>query len=449
MYKNKLRRWGLRKNYTAAEKAFIVRQMEHYRNHHQIWPELELLGQPVKLDRIHRFVREGRKDPKPTLPTLPCDQFCENKTSVSSDLTAPFHAAIINECARMNLHETKRIAYTDSMERAMSLILFELRKYLTCAPASNSSDSCSSTDNKTIHARRIHDFGFSLLDGLRCLVAGKLSQAGKYFNTGCGMVREMIKMQPRTIFDILFATFLNPAWTSYDAMRGHILGFMYNMSTLILGSSHSLSVILHTVLRNAIDPSFLPLFFKRMIDNLEEVHKQPNTTILQLKRNLINYIRISGDYETAEGMIRQELHSSWKLASNVESARHIEMVRLLLARTRLDQCYHLEAQALYGEILRNDPRSQLDSSVWQESSIYAASHLGVLDMLNGRISDGETRLRGCLDAAVPRFGAHELDTVANCQWLENATQPQPQSDGVQIGRVFTDPFQWSGIDWNT
>ena len=358
----------------------------------------------------------------------------------------------VDELPQSFLQASKCLQHTDSVEKATTILLFELRKYLTNAPSlpSDGLESPSNCGSGGADARAIHDFGFSLLDGLRSLTAGKVVQACKYFNTGCNMAGQMIRKQPLSMFDILFAVFLNAAWASFEAVRDQVLTFLSKMTELLLGSCHSMSIILNTILGNDAATFSVPMLFQLMIDTLQGVHKQPSQTINQMKRNLISHVRISGDYNAAEGLIKQELDTSQHNYGNAENVRHVAMVRLLLARSRLDQGYHHEARALYEDILHHDSHSQKNSSTWQEASVYAAGHLGLLDVLDGHSSLGEIRLRSCLDAALPRYGAAELDTEANYHWLEIAeARYQPQGTDALAGKAITDPFQWAGIDWDT
>src|SRR5436309_13385817 len=58
MYKTKITRWGLKKNYTPAEKVHLARAFKDHRDSGKGIPPLTLRNRPAKLDRIRRFCKQ-------------------------------------------------------------------------------------------------------------------------------------------------------------------------------------------------------------------------------------------------------------------------------------------------------------------------------------------------------------------------------------------------------
>src|ERR1700730_1709769 len=103
MYKTKITQWGLKKNYTAAEKEHLARVFKGHHDSGKGIPPLTLRNRPAKLDRIRRFCKQ-EKIFEEIYDALQSDAPCkENVNSSAKDLAGNRGAATAQViCAAVN-----------------------------------------------------------------------------------------------------------------------------------------------------------------------------------------------------------------------------------------------------------------------------------------------------------------------------------------------------------
>jgi tetratricopeptide (TPR) repeat protein len=430
MYKTKITHWGLRKNYTAAEKEHLARVFKEHRDSGKGIPPLTLRNRPAKLHRIRRFCKQEK-----ILEEI-CDALESNspsKGSVNLSAKAPsgdrgaVTAQII--CATVNsvqssspsvqgltqtLLDPERPFSTTSNIGRIELILLQTKIY---HQSRFDSGTRSGTRGTSI---RDHQESFYLTNewisklryGLGALARQKHAQGWRMINEACEMVHKVLEQQPKYLFMQLIYGLSDDDLTLFPSLRISLLRFFTKSSVGTLGCNHPISVILYHWQEQQIFADAVSPFFEVLVDAFGDLE---NNEFWDARSYYCGSLRQQREYAAAESHGLRFLKQSEEAFGRL----HWRTRDLLweIATTKYEQEHYDLAEIEYQDAVQRG-REDLGNEFPDTVCIMALRRLALIYEVQGDFSQSEEYWRAALTGAINEWGMEDEETIYMITQLE-------------------------------
>jgi tetratricopeptide (TPR) repeat protein len=427
MYKTKITQWGLRKNYTAAEKEHLARVFKEHRDSGKGIPPLTLRNRPAKLDRIRRFCKQ-EKIFEEIYDALQSDAPHKENVNSSAKAFAGNRGAVTAQviCAAVNgiqssslfsvqgltqtLLDPERPFSTTSNIGRIELILLQTKIYHQSRFGSrvrSSTRGASSRDyQQSIYLA--HEWIRKLRFGVWALAEQKYAQGWRMINEACEMVHKVLEQQPKNLFGPLLHGLSDSDLALFPSLRTSLLRFFTKSSIAKLGCNHPISVVLYHWQEQQISTDAVSPVFEVLVDAFGENPDPENNEAWEIRSYYCVLLREQGKYAAAESHGLRFL----KQSEEVFGRLHWRTRDLLLefATMKHNQGHCDLAEIEYQDVVQRG-REDLGDKYPDTRCITAFQLLALTYEVLGDFSQSEEYWRETLAGAINKYGMGDEGTI--------------------------------------
>jgi tetratricopeptide (TPR) repeat protein len=427
MYKTKITQWGLKKNYTAAEKEHLARVFKEHRDSGKGIPPLTLGNRPAKLDRIRRFCKQ-EKILDEICDALKSDWHSKGGVNLSAKAPSGDHGAVTAQviCAAVNSVQNSSLSSVQGLtqtlldpERPFSttsdigrieLILLQTKIYyqsrLGSGTRSDTRDAPTRDYQESVNL--VYRWIGKLKYGMGALGTRKHAQGWRMINEACEMVHKFLEQQPRNLLTALFYGLSEDALNFFPGLRTSLLRFFTKSSVGKLGCNHPISVVLYhwqeqQIFADAVSPAF-----EVLLDVSGENLNLENDELWEIRSYYCGSLKGQGEYAAAESHGLRFL----KQAEEVFGRLHWRTRELLFEFTLVKyyQGHYDLAEIGYQDIVQRG-REDLGNEVFNASCIYGLHQLALISEVRGDFAQSEEYWRAALTGAINGWGMEDDETT--------------------------------------
>jgi hypothetical protein len=285
----------------------------------------------------------------------------------------------------------------------------------------------------------------------------------KLVNEGCEMTRGVLEHPSRNFFTNLYNHFGSRKWDEFDGLRLHILRFLGNMATLILGINHPLTLVLQHLAVEGVLKVLSGPALRVILRIYKQALGQMHPDVIQTERSLCKVFRRQNEFETAKEGVNSMLRHSEHAYGNYDPQTR-RCMRRLGHLYRYQEQYE-DAEKMYKNVVRfvendADKRDSLDdlalctvhdlvSIVFQAKRFTTAeawARLAMAAALDSRNIAPENILVCVLDLhkclmAQGRV-AEATDLIKQYSFISNLPPRASCEEHALLSSIFKDHFAW-------
>ena len=375
MYKKRITKWQLFKNYKAAEKEQIVRSLEdngHFDlEHHQ----LTIRGLPIKMHRIDRYRRERNQG---SIAGLDSTNLFEEESITRSDFTenrrtqtlmrhldaraekrAQFRRRLIN-IADPKSHVSDLPEHQDTTK-----LLWQIEYYFSWKLGDNPTVAWNAWKKSSVASRPSEPIsyifqgeGFHCVynnptdifnrfgSAQMCLQRNAYRPAWKMINEAAAMVRACLQQEDPLLLQRLWSSILNESASTDSEIATHLLQLLFNMATIVCGRLHPITIICELLSTSQRRKYIAKLAEEKFVDMLGCSLKENHVNVLtarfetqcslrdqgedyEMERSARNVIEISERFRGRDDFTTR--HALYKLATCIyANGRYSEAERIVV-----------------------------------------------------------------------------------------------------------------------
>ena len=211
--------------------------------------------------------------------------------------------------------------------------------------------------------------------GLAMLEQGLYADAVASFELGCRLFDLLLSRPSKLFIRNLINAFGSLRWECFPDSRRGLLQYLADMSTVILGGHHSITIILHNLTCGNILAIIAEPALQIMVDAFETDLHAADPDVLLIKRSLSVVLRRQLNFSKAESILKDAI----RVSTDCHGAKEKETRRCLrrLGHLYMQQCRWKETQEVYRQVLHTAPKRGSNNSDWpqDEISVYTYHHL--------------------------------------------------------------------------
>ncbi len=221
MFKTRINKWQLHKNYKAADKRQLARVVKAYQDQgldHEL-NSLTVQGRLVKLDRVWRFLRQQRTTAKVHVHISAALPFAASASAVT---------VFVFQWPLPKTSETSRV----------ESVLLQTRWYLQARFSARFPSQCGAVWSAKLQQK--------VCQSLNMLKRQRHARAWQLMHEACEMVAQILGQPYHGRLRMLYMLFCDTLFDEYPELKRHLLRYFANTAVATLGSEHPLSrVIFH------------------------------------------------------------------------------------------------------------------------------------------------------------------------------------------------------------
>ena len=234
-----------------------------------------------------------------------------------------------------------------------------------------------------------------LYKGLALLEQGMPKEAFDILDSACQLARSVLRNQPRLLFQAFFMVFGTERWKQFTDVWIHLLRFLANMASTVLGSSHPVALALRAVREGDVLQSSAESTLRHLLKRLERSLGSTHPEILRTKRNLSVLLRRRSDLDEAEDIMKETVTA----CEEKLGISHVETLRCLrrLASLYMHHDKYEDAEGLLIETLRrvgSPSNTTISTTEDIDTLIYANRDLAIVAMQQNDLMKCRYRLLG-------------------------------------------------------
>jgi tetratricopeptide (TPR) repeat protein len=435
MYKTKITKWKLKKNYTAAEKQQLARDFKAHRDSGKGIPPLTLRNRPAKLDRIRRFCKQ-EKILEDICDALQSDSpYKENVNSSVKALagnrgaaTAQVIRAAVNDAQNFSsssaqgltqtLFDPERPFSTTSSIGRIELILLQTKIY---HQSRFGSGTRSDTRSAATRLYLVEKWVEKLECGLGALVRQRSAQGWRMINEACEMIHKVLEQQPKNLFTLLFHSFNDGGWTFFPGLRMYLLRFLTKSSAGKLGCNHPISVVLYHFQEQQVFADAVRPVFEALLDAFGENLGPANDDSWVIRSDYCTSLRRQREYAAAESHGLRFLKQSEEAFGRFHW--HTRGFLRELASIHYQQEHYDLAEIEYQDVVQRG-REDLGNEFSDATCIYALRRLALIYEDQGDFAQSEECWRAALTSTINGWGMEDEMTIYMIIQLEESFKSQ-------------------------
>jgi tetratricopeptide (TPR) repeat protein len=466
MYKKRIARWGLYKNYSASEMVQIARIVQSYDAQGHDVPPLIIRGRPALLHRVRRFFGRGKRTMRPCrdsaisvyLPATPGTEVTSTSPLPSSNCEAktpsPTVGWKIEESGKTPPPSLERPFCMRSGISRVELILRETQRYLskhlaeewylippesdsiqpqaiTTVPyyrtGQNPDEIITNTDwpkASVEYDTRRHMYACMLREmfcsGLELLEQAEPRRAWQLLHEASDMVRQVLSEPYGDLLRVLLLLFRDESFDNFLKIKQHVLSFFANTSKILHGRDHPLStILLHMQDADILLQSCSPVL-ELMADMLQS-YASSSAATWRVRLGLCDLLRRQRSYEAAESIALKLLKDYEDFGDPVQ--KHTRVTLRRLGNIYSDWGDEGRAESTYHATLEKG-RFDLGEDFPDDCGIFAFRSLACLYEKQGDYLRSESNWRAALDGALNEWGADSEVTILCLLKLEDVLRKQ-------------------------
>jgi tetratricopeptide (TPR) repeat protein len=180
---------------------------------------------------------------------------------------------------------------------------------------------------------------------------------------GCEITKSVIEQPSRSFFPNLYNHFGSHKWDEFESLRLNILRYLKDMSVLLLGANHPLTIILGYLAIEGLLKIVSEPALKIMLDVYEQALDSMHPDVIQTKRSLCKVFRRRNEFCAATDRVKAMLKHSEQVNGRYHTNTR-RWVRRLGHLYRYQERYE-DAEAMYRDVVelaekRSDNPGELD-----------------------------------------------------------------------------------------
>ena len=211
--------------------------------------------------------------------------------------------------------------------------------------------------------------------GLAMLEQGLYADAVASFELGCRLFDLLLSRPSKLFIRNLINAFGSLRWECFPDSRRGLLQYLADMSTVVLGGHHSITIILHNLTCGNILAVIAEPALQIMADAFETDLHAADPDVLLIKRSLSVVLRRQLDFGKAEDILKDAIRVSTDCHG--PGAKETRRCLRRLGHLYMQQCRWKETQEIYRQVLHTAPKRGSNESDWpqDEISVYTYHHL--------------------------------------------------------------------------
>ncbi len=438
MYKKRITRWQLFKNYKSSEKEQIARSLE-VNGHSGLEQHLTVRGAPVKMHRIDRHRRERNQ----VVLYTPDDTSAFGQNLItSSDFTKTRRPNTLlrrqdtRSGKRAQIHHRVSIisgpapGISDLPEhRDTNILLWHIENYFSwklgdeptiaweswteSADMSRSPERISYTFQERTY-ECVFESATDVFDRFRsatsCLQRGAFHAAWKMVNEGAAMAQACLRQEHPCMLSSLYSLLGYPHWRYYPEILNDLLQLLVNMASIVCGSLHPITVILRMIFTSQKSTYAIEVGQNKLLDvvqcRLSETHGEILLSKLEVCTNLISQEK----FDQGERSLRKFIEMCERLQGRDGVCTRLGLFQMgwsLVWRGRLD-----EAEGVLADTLERGMALGAEEFV----NIRANGLMGYIYARQGEYKVAEIYLWRALYGSLLAKGPRDPETVRS--WIQ-------------------------------
>ncbi|KAE8451744.1 hypothetical protein EG329_003201 [Mollisiaceae sp. DMI_Dod_QoI] len=333
MFKRKVTDWNLNKNYKAAEREAIAREVERYRSKGDPIPTILVRGQPLKMHRIQRHCKIGQLFTTPFRSARSFDSGALNNNArqIRSDGFIAEYDEETNLVDNMrdregNLPEMMALFATPLRQLSQpgelkhaEFVLYQTNIFYETYAKSMARGEMTSNTAMVSETKLVAQAKYTpkiFINQVRtALCLGQRRATWRLLNEAMDMIKPMLASKhPATLQHFIYQAWEWEGFLSPDLYRV-IWGHISKMASIVLGNSDPLSKVCLAITR-------------LMLSIFERTLGSHNAQTLTLKSNYINSFVNKADFAEAERLQRMLIPDFEKLGHHYRQDIVREVYRL-------------------------------------------------------------------------------------------------------------------------
>lgn len=452
MYKTKITQWGLKKNYTAAEKEHLARVFKGHHDSGTGIPPLTLRNRPAKLDRIRRFCKQ-EKIFEEIYDALQSDTpYKENVNSSAKALAGTRGAATAQViCAAVNGVQNSSLSSVQSLrqtpldpERPFSttsnigrieLILLQTKIYHQSRFGSGiqSDTRGAPTRDYQESINLVNSWIGKLSYGAGALAQQKYARGWRLINEACEMVHKVLEQQPINLFRVLFYGLSDDDLSLFPDLRTSLLRFFTKISVGRLGCNHPISVVLYHWQEQQIFTDAINSFFEVLVDVFGENLDPENDESWSIRRDYCGSLRGQREYAAAESHGLRFLKQSEEAFGRLHWRTRELLLEFAFTKYRQGQSDLAEIECQ--DVVQRG-REDLGNEFPDAGCIYALHQLAQIYSTRGDFAQSDEYWRAALIGAINEWGMEGVVTTYIIIQLEKSFKNQSMDPEAWLQQNF-------------
>jgi hypothetical protein len=432
MFKTRINRWKLNKNYKAAERIAVAQIIRSHKTKRCTSPQVLLHGRPVKMHRVQRHCRTRIYSPGPlsndhVLSLTEDDKRCQVRcTCCESDIRQDEGCQ-----ARIMLSDVQKQVVLASKPQPPLPVPTELRNaefilhqtnvfyrsYYQVQTSRNLSCNINGRPAEIQYGVGITPGAFRnlVLAGADALHYGQRTAGWRLLHEASDLTLPMLKQHhPRTLDYLLNLAFNLETRGDTDIFRS-IWSFIREMASTILGLMHPVSLTCKALL--AIEDRSLVCIkaIEIILNILEQTFGRYESVVLQMKSMYIDSLLMLGSKAESDRLIRDLLQDY----AYVKDDFGVVDTLVKLGHINLRQNDTNGALKAFRDAVRRG-KSSSKSRYPAQADVSAAMDLASTIFHQDEYSEGESLLKECLEICIrrPQWGPHDWRTIRLLKSLE-------------------------------
>jgi tetratricopeptide (TPR) repeat protein len=451
MYKTKITHWGIRKNYTAAEKEHLARVFKEHRDSGKGIPPLTLRNRPAKLDRIRRFCKQEKileeicdalesNSPSKGSVNLLAKVPSGDRGAVTAQVICATVSGVQNSSSSVQgltqtLLDPERPFSTTSNIGRIELILLQTKIYhQSCFGSGTRSDTRGASIRD--YQESVYLTGAwirKLRYGLGALARQKHTQGWRMINEACEMVHKVLEQQPKDLFIRLSYGLSDEDLSLFPGLRTSLLRFFTKSSVGKLGCNHPISVVLYHWQEQQIFADAVSPFFEVLVDVFGENLDPEKNEFWETRSYCCGSLKQQREYAAAESHGLRFL----KQCEEAFGRLHWRTRDLLLefADMKYQQEHYDLAKIEYQDIMQRG-REDLGNKFPDSVCTLALQQLALIYGVQGDFSQSEECWRAALTSAINEWGMENEATTYTVIRLEESFKSQSMDPEAWLQQNF-------------